>query len=149
MAKINVIPLKDLIARQDRKWREIKAMEQKGLHEGWSHEKLYAERLKIVYKHRHKKPDVRPLIYKTMIGHYGGLYVDVPEEHFKKFKAHFPSREFPRRIRRTDVREKYTFEGEKRFRKRFPKSNILVEVFFGDRSKGLKRLDFMEMPRPE
>lgn len=147
--KSRVLSLKDLIAKQDRKWQEIKEMEKEAMLKNWPTEKLDQKRLEIVRKHKTKKPDVRPLIYRTMIGHYGGLYVDIPEEHFEEFKSHFPTREFPRKVRTTDVREKYTFEGEKNFRKRFPNSNLIKEVFFADRSKGHRRLDFLEMPRPE
>jgi len=150
--KSKALPLKDLIAMQDKKWREMGEKEQEGYRKLWSPEKIYAERVKIAKKYEKlipKKPDVRPLIYKTSIGHYGGLYVDVPEECFGEFKSHFPPAEFPRKVRTTDVREKYTFEGEKRFRKRFPSSNRIKEVYFASRSKGHRRLDFLEMPRSE
>jgi len=118
---------------------------------GWSADKIYQERVNVAkkYESRLKKPDMRPYIYKTSIGHYGGMYVDVPEEHFAKFKRQFPPKEFPRKVRTVDVREKYTFEGEKNFRRRFPNSNVLKEVFFANGSKGEKRLDFLEMPRSE
>jgi hypothetical protein len=135
-------------AIEARKWEEIRAKESEGNKLHWSPEKHFEERIKIVNKYEPllKKPGLRDIIWQTSIGHYGGLYVEVPEEHFDEFKAQFPPREFPREVRTVDVRDKYTFEGEQAFRSRFPNSNRIKEVFFADRSKGSKRLDYMELP---
>jgi len=145
------LPLENLQAIRDKKWEEMAKVEERGMREGWSPDKIYEARASIAkrYEAQLKKPNMQPLIYRTSIGHYGGLYVDVPEEHFDTFKEQFPPREFPRKVRTVDVRDKYSFEGEKRFRQRFPNSNRLKEVYFANGSKGLKRLDFYEMPKPE
>lgn len=149
--KSQAVPLKVLKAQRDAKWNEIHEMEKRGYREGWSAEKQHSERMKIVCKHEPylKQPNLKPIIYKTSIGHYGGLYVDVPEEHFTEFKSYFPSREFPRSVETVDVRDKYTFEGEKNFRKRFPNSNRLKVVYFSSNSKGHQRLDYLDLPRPD
>jgi len=149
--KSKAVPLKELQNREALKWKEMREMEQKAGRERWSSEKQYSERVKIAKKWQPilAKPDLKPIIYRTSIGHYGGQFVEVPEEHFQEFKSYFPPKEFPREVQTTDVREKSTFEGEQRFRNRFPNSNKIKQVYFRDRSKGLKRLDFMELPRNE
>lgn len=86
--------------------------------------------------------NVKALIWKTDIGHYGGLFVDVAAENFEAFKKAFPSREFPRNVKKHNVAEDLTVHGEAQFHARFPKSHgIYYTVFFADRSKGLRRLD--------
>lgn len=145
-----IVPLKDLDVRREIHWKQMKALDSQYLDGKITQQQYDTRRTALVNVYESKKPDLRPHIYKTMIGHYGGLYVHVPEEHFTEFKSHFPSREFPRRVETTDVREKYTFEGERNFRKRFHSSNKIKEVYFGDRSKGLQRIDrHLRMPRSE
>jgi hypothetical protein len=136
---------------EEKKWEEIRQREEEGNKLGWSSEKHFEERLKIVDKYEPllKKPDFSKKVYRTMIGHYGGKYVEVPEEYFEEFKAQFPPNEFPKEVRTLDVRDKLTFEGEQHFRSQFPNSNKIKEVFFADRSKGGKRLEYLELPRPE
>lgn len=143
------VPLSKLQAHRDKKWKEIHTMEEKAMREGWSNEKAHRERIKIVKKYEYKQPDMTPLIYRTSIGHYGGLYVDVPAEKFELFKANIPPKMFPKQVKTTDVREALTVDGEARFRKRFPNSNIIKEVYFSSNSKGMRYLDFLDMPRSE
>ena len=75
------------------------------------------------------------------IGHYGGMFVDVPAESISAFKKLFPKRQLPRRIQKRTVMKTLTPQGEARFHKNFPKSQgIFYTLFFADRSKGLKTL---------
>ncbi len=91
-----------------------------------------------------KQPNMQPLVYKTSIGHYGGLHVYVPEEKMAEFKSHFPGKEFPR-----SVAEVHDMPSRGDFKQRFPNSQKAYKVFFADRSKGEQRLDYMTMPVPE
>lgn len=94
-------------------------------------------------------------VYRTTIGHYGGMYADVPAEHFEAFKSQFPKGEFPRaRVKLEDVSEKWDWDSAERFNKQFPDSKYkLYQVYFADASKGAKRLDDLidsgKVPRPE
>jgi len=145
----NMLNYDVLKATENRKWEEIRRAEEEGYKNHLSSDKIFQQRLAIVKKYEAalKKPDLRPIVYRTSIGHYGGMYVDVPEEKFDEFKSFFPANVFPREVRQiNDVREDFTFEGEEHFRKKFPRSNYLKSVFFADRSKGLKYLDFLELP---
>lgn len=88
----------------------------------------------------------------TTIGHYGGLYVEVPQEHFEEFKAAFPSRQFPKRVRKKNIAKTRGVEAEAKFHKKYPKSHgRYFDIYFGDKSKGLKTLETMidRCPRPE
>lgn len=133
---------------ESKKWEEIRQIEERERHEGWNPDKAFAERIKIVEKYEPllKKPDLKNLVFSTSIGHYGGRFIDIPEENFEAFKAFFPPNEFPREVRTVDVRTQWTIEGEQAFRRRFPNSNTIKQVFFADRSKGLKRLEYMDLP---
>jgi len=145
----NAPDLASLKAARDKKWYEIQDMEKKAHFEHWTPEKEYEERIRIVrqYENELKQPDLKPIVYRTQIGHYGGLYVEVPEEHFEEFKSYWPSREFPREVRTIDVRdENFTFEGEQHFRQRFPNSNRIKQVYFANGTKGEARLDYVDMP---
>jgi hypothetical protein len=94
-------------------------------------------------------------VYRTTIGHYGGMYADVPAEHFEAFKSQFPKSEFPRaRVKLEDVSEKWDWNSAERFNKQFPDSKYKIyQVYFADASKGAKRLDDLidsnKVPRPE
>jgi hypothetical protein len=88
--------------------------------------------------------DVSKLIYRTTIGHYGGYFIDVPEENFEQFKALFPPQEFPRavNIKTVDVRsEDRAVEGEAAYRRQLPNSNRYKQIFFANGTKGEKRID--------
>lgn len=144
-------PLKELQAEQDKKWEEIQRAEKEARERGVTDpEELFSVRLKIVekYEKRLEKPDLKPIIYRLTIGHYGGYFIEVPEEHFEEFKSHFLPREFPMKVETIDVR-KESLGAEERFRQRFPNSNKVKQVYFADRSVGTKRLEFLDLPRPE
>lgn len=86
--------------------------------------------------------DFKTKIWRSSIGHYGGMFVEVPREHWAEFKHAIPKRMFPRRVKTVSVADKFTDFGEQRFHKRFPRSGgIIKEVFFADRSKGLRHFD--------
>jgi hypothetical protein len=94
-----------------------------------------------------RKPSPEEMVFRMAIGHYGGMYVEIPEERFKQFRALFPKRSFPRRVRTRDVKEMLTPEGEARLYQRFPKSTgIIKEVYFANLSKGLEILDRLNLP---
>lgn len=77
-------------------------------------------------------------VWRFDIGHYGGMFVDVPQEHFSQFKNMFPKAEFPRRVKEVNTSEALTVEGEEQFHKAFPKSyGKYVQVYFANASKGL------------
>ena len=78
------------------------------------------------------------------IGHYGGKYVEVPREHLASFKNQFPARQWPRRYVNRKVVQDMGFgvEFEERFHREYPKSGgVYYDLFFDDRSKGLKTLE--------
>jgi hypothetical protein len=85
--------------------------------------------------------DLTPFVYQTLIGHYGGLHVDVPEEKFELFKALWPVAEFPKNTKTKDLAQTNGPEEVKRLRMLFPGS------YFANGTKGEKRLDFMKLPR--
>lgn len=85
--------------------------------------------------------DARPLIYKTSIGHYGGLYVYLPEEKLGEFKAMFPKGLFPKNIEVKSVSEHWTSYGVDAWHKRFPDSDRVAVVHFANASKGEKFLE--------
>lgn len=104
----------------------------------------------IYMKKQASRPDVRPLIYTTSIGHYGGLYVYLPEENLATFKTYFPPNTFPRKIQIKDVTKEWTFEGEQHYRAKFPNSNKVAIVHFAHASKGEQFLDEnLKMPVPD
>lgn len=81
-------------------------------------------------------------IWRSSIGHYGGMFVLVPSEHIEEFKALFPSREMPRTIIIKQVSQVLTEFGANRFKAKFPRSHgVYYEMFFADRSKGLERFE--------
>lgn len=80
-------------------------------------------------------------IWRYDIGHYGGMYVDVPSEHYDSFKKMFPKAQFPRRVVQKDVSKDMTPHGEERFHDEFPNSKKYFKVYFADRSKGAEVLD--------
>jgi hypothetical protein len=111
----------------------------------------YEARVRYARAHG-KKRDLKPYIYRTTIGHYGGLYVVVPEEKFEGFKAHFPAKEFPRKVETKDFNDpqEYHVGAIKRYQQKFPQfSGRVKEVFFADRSKGLRRLNFYDLPHSD
>ena len=96
-------------------------------------------------------------VYRTMIGHYGGMYVWVPLEHFEAFKSQFPRGEFPRaRTQKHSILKEWepTSERVKDFMRDYPNSyGHMYQVYFANASKGSKRLDDLmdsdKVPRPE
>jgi hypothetical protein len=85
--------------------------------------------------------DARPLIFKTSIGHYGGMYVYMPEEKLDEFKAMFPKGLFPKNIEVKNVAESWTSYGVDAWHKRFPDSDRVAVVHFANASKGQKFLE--------
>ncbi len=84
----------------------------------------------------------REKIWRSSIGHYGGMFVEVPAENIQTFKSAFPKKELPREIKMKSVRQQLTQSGAERFEKRFPKSGATYySMYFSDRSKGLKRFE--------
>jgi hypothetical protein len=80
--------------------------------------------------------------FRASIGHYGGLYVDVPRGFLPKFKKQFPSAVFPRNIQEKNVSLEYTEQGQKRFAAKYPKSKGTVfQIYFADRAKGTQMLE--------
>ena len=94
-----------------------------------------------------RQPDLSHLVYRKTIGHYGGYYMDVPSEHYQEFKSHFPKREWPKgaNIQKKDIREDFNIYGETNYRKRFPKSNYLYQIYFANNTKADQRLDFFKI----
>ena len=89
---------------------------------------------------------------EASIGHYGGLYVEIPKEHFITFKKMFPKQQFPRRTRLKNVAKTMTVETEARFHKKFPKSHgQYYDIHFADGTKGVKTLEKLidRCPRKE
>jgi hypothetical protein len=87
-------------------------------------------------------PSWKDKIWRSSIGHYGGMHVSVPAEHAKEFIAVFPKRELPKEIRKVDVTQTLTGYGSQRFVTKFPKSgHTYYEMYFSDRSKGMKRFE--------
>lgn len=81
-------------------------------------------------------------IWRYTIGHYGGIYVDVPAEHLDSFKKMFPRAQIPKRVKLQSVQETMTPYGEERFHREFPRSmGRYAQVRFADRSRGLKTLE--------
>jgi len=85
--------------------------------------------------------DARPLIFETSIGHYGGLYVYMPEEKLDEFKAMFPKGLFPKNVEVKSVSEHWTSYGIEAWHKRFPDSDRVAVVHFANASKGQKFLE--------
>jgi hypothetical protein len=82
--------------------------------------------------------------WRIAIGHYGGLRVEVPAEHFPWFRQQMPKKYMPREIQKRSVSELFTDFGAKRFNERFQKSQGTVfGMWFRDRSKGAKRIEDM------
>jgi hypothetical protein len=139
------ISTKELQAAEERQHQKIYE-EQQAVYRGevpdWKHEM----NRRWVWKQQEKqKPDLSHLVFRRSIGHYGGDIIVVPEEHFQEFKSHFPKREFPRNVTKEDIREKYTVDGELRFRKRFPNSNYAYWIDFAHGTQAEKRLEFMKI----
>lgn len=90
------------------------------------------------------KPQAKPIssmIWRKDIGHYGGLYVDIPKEHFADFKRNFPTNQFPRKAKLSKI-DKTNPSLASEWKKKYPNSNgEYYELFFAERSKGLKHLD--------
>jgi len=145
------ISTKDLVNAEQRQHLKLYKMQQAVSRGDMSDVQYEAYREKVWKAQDAKKPDLRPIIYKTSIGHYGGMYVMVPDKHYREFKSHFPSREFPRaaNIRKEDIREVYSIQGEQNYRKRFPNSNYMYSIHFADATKGDRRLEFMKIPRSD
>lgn len=81
-------------------------------------------------------------IWRYDVGHYGGLFVDVPSEHLDSFKKMFPKEQIPRKIKLKTVQDVMTTYGEERFNKEFPRSmGRFANIFFSNRSKGLATLE--------
>ena len=83
-------------------------------------------------------------IWRRSIGHYGGLYVEVPKEEIESFKRMFPKSQIPRRrfIRKSIQDEGFGMEFEQKFHKEYPHSDgVYYDIYFGDRTKGLKTLE--------
>jgi len=99
-------------------------------------------RMDLLRKTRQQRP-MKERLWRTDIGHYGGLFVEIPEEHFAQFKKSFPPKMFPRRVKETDITDPNSFSRFARqiFVQKFPESRKVKEVFFADRSKGLKFLE--------
>lgn len=97
-------------------------------------------------------PICKKIWRQAFIGHYGGLYVEIPKEHFTAFKAIFPKQQFPRRVKLKNVSKTVSVEEEGRFHKKFPKSQgQYYDIFFAERTKGVKTLEKMidRCPRKE
>ena len=78
--------------------------------------------------------------------------MEIPEEKFEGFKAHFPANEFPRKVETTDFNDpnQYHVEAIKKYHQKFPAySGKVKQVYFADRSKGLKRLHYYEVPHKD
>lgn len=88
---------------------------------------------------------LRKQIHRESIGHYGGTFVEVPEEFFQAFKSRFPGREFPKKPKKKNVGDlNFGFDYEKDFHKKYPQSHgDYYDIYFADRSKGHKRLEDM------
>jgi len=79
---------------------------------------------------------------QALIGHYGGLNVEIPKEHFKAFKLAFPKQQFPRRVKLRNVSKTVGVDKEAKFHKKFPKSlGQYYDIWFADMSKGIKNLE--------
>jgi hypothetical protein len=143
--KVKPESLESMEAREREYWKGMEEAEEKARKEGKD-----GNAARVEYARLHgKKRDLSPDIYRTHIGHYGGLHVEVPEEKFEGFKSHFPAKEFPRKVDTDDYRdaEKHTSGALERFHKTFPNfSGKTRTVFFADGSKGARRLDFYELP---
>jgi hypothetical protein len=116
--------------------------------EGLSGEKEFQARKEYAMTYG-KKRDLGPYIYRTSIGHYGGMFIEVPEEKFEDFKSHWPRKEFPRNVESKDMNDpnRYDSEAIVHYHQVFPGlSGKIREVFFADRSKGMQRLDFYDLP---
>ena len=77
------------------------------------------------------------------IGHYGGMFVEVPAEKMPSFKKRFPGRQFPRQVKVKTVQDMgFGIEFEEKFHRENPRSGgRYMNLYFADRSKGLKTLD--------
>lgn len=139
------IPFEQLEIEQREYWAGMRKAIDAATTRGQDQHEARIQYAKTHAKHR----DLSPLIYRTTIGHYGGLYVEVPAERFDDFKSIFPPAEFPRRVESNNLRDLNKWGGNAigNYHAVFPQyTGITKTVFFADRSKGLKRLDFYELP---
>lgn len=91
--------------------------------------------------------DVKSIVYKTIIAHYGGQYVYVPLEKLPEFKACFPKGTFPRKVEIKDVVDEWTPQGAAQYMARFPYSRKVAIIHFADGTMGLQHLeDNLELP---
>jgi len=126
-------------------WKGMNEAIAQGKNQGRAEYELRAE-----YARAHgQKRDLSPMVYRTTIGHYGGLYVEVPEEKFDDFRAIFPVKEFPRKVEHNDLHDAAVYhpEAAQHFHKVFPEySGKTRTVYFANASKGEKRLDYYDLP---
>ena len=82
-------------------------------------------------------------IWMHDIGHYGGMFVDIPVEHYPSFKKHFPKSTWPKKVKEKQIAETVgSDEIVIRFDRKFPKSKGKIrQVYFRDGSKGLQIYD--------
>jgi hypothetical protein len=92
--------------------------------------------------------DLSPYVYQTTIGHYGGLFIEVPVEVFEEFKEMWPASEFPRRVEDKDIVQTNGNFGLEQFHQVFPNfSGQVKQVFFASGSTGEKRIEIaMNLP---
>jgi hypothetical protein len=92
--------------------------------------------------------DLTPYVYQTTIGHYGGLFIEVPVEVFEEFKEMWPASEFPRRVEDKDIVQTNGNFGLEQFHQVFPNfSGKMKQVFFASGSTGEKRIEIaMNLP---
>jgi len=141
------LPIKEVKSQRDSIWKELNEKEKK-VSLGQMSREDYENYRDYTFKEGFpEKIDLSPMVYKTTIGHYGGLYITVPEEQFDAFKALFPSSEFPREVETIDVRE-LDAVSEGYYRQLFPNSNRYKTVYFRNGSAGEKRIELtMDLPR--
>jgi hypothetical protein len=138
-------------------WARIRELK----NQGYDVKQVESDKYVRIFIHRPKgyKPSAKSFkVYRTMIGHYGGMYVWIPLEHFEAFKSQFPKGEFPKaRIEKKSIVAESgnpTSERVKDFMQEYPNSDgQMMTVYFANASKGSKRLDDLidsgKVPRPE
>ena len=107
-------------------------------------ERLGVSRSDRKWGHPPQTSNIDSLIWKSSIGHYGGEYVYVPVENWRDFKNSFPGRVFPRNAYKENISHNHTEYAQREFNDRYPHSRgEFYQVFFADKSKGLKHYDRM------
>jgi hypothetical protein len=100
-----------------------------------------AAKTEVVQAPKQTKRDATPLVYRASIGHYGGMYVYVPENRLGEFKAMFPQGVFPRNIEVKKVSDSWTQQGVEHWHSKYPNSDRVAIVHFANASKGEKFLE--------